>query len=202
MRALVIDAYDSFIYIISQYLMKAGVDSEVIRNDQLDIDQIERMAPDFIVLGPGPGHPAEAKYSEIILKYGPSIPLLGVCLGHQAIALAYGGTIEQARHLMHGKTSDMLHDGKGCFLDLPKPFRATRYHSLIVNRETVPDCLEVTCESMDDHYIMGLRHKSYPIESIQFHPESVYTEHGYQLFSNFIHTYVNSPLTTPLIKEA
>lgn len=201
MRALVVDAYDSFIYIISQYLMKAGVYSEVIRNDQLELDEIQDYSPDFIVLGPGPGHPADSKYSEIIIRYGSTIPLLGVCLGHQAIAMAFGGRIDQAEHLMHGKTSEILHDGKGCFSDIPNKFMATRYHSLIVNREELPNCLEVTCESMDDRYIMGLRHKKYPIESIQFHPESVYTQYGDQLFRNFMRTYVDRSMTTPFMKE-
>lgn len=191
MRALVIDAYDSFVYIICQYLMKAGVELEVVRNDQLSPGMVERVAPNFVVLGPGPGHPADARYVELIRQYGAHLPILGVCLGHQAIGLAFGGKIMGASHLMHGKTSEIIHDGKGCFTGLDNPFCATRYHSLIVSREGLPDCLEVTAESADDGYIMGVRHKEFPIESIQFHPESVCTEGGFQIFQNFIST--NAP---------
>ncbi|BCG56871.1 anthranilate synthase component II [Paenibacillus sp. URB8-2] len=199
MRAIVIDAYDSFVYIICQYLMEAGVHVDVVRNDQLDLPQIEYFAPDLIVLGPGPGHPAEARYVELIHQYSARIPTLGVCLGHQAIGLAFGGEIVRAEHLMHGKTSQIYHDGKGCFSDVESPFRATRYHSLLVSKEGFPDCLEITAQSEDDGYVMGLRHKVYPIESIQFHPESVYTEHGLVLFQNFIRKYVKSSLGTQLI---
>lgn len=135
MRALVVDAYDSFVYIICQYLMKAGVELEVVRNDQLSSGLVELMAPDFVVLGPGPGHPADARYIELIRQYGACLPILGVCLGHQAIGLAFGGKVIGAKHLMHGKTSEIIHDGKGCFTELHNPFRATRYHSLIVSRE-------------------------------------------------------------------
>lgn len=155
MRALVVDAYDSFVFIICQYLMKAGVELEVVRNDQLSSGLVEQLAPDFVVLGPGPGHPADARYIELIRQYGACLPILGVCLGHQAIGLAFGGKVIGAKHLMHGKTSEIIHDGKGCFAELHNPFRATRYHSLIVSREELPDCLEVTAESADDGYIMG-----------------------------------------------
>ncbi|CAM4428249.1 anthranilate synthase component II [Paenibacillus tarimensis] len=189
MKALVVDAYDSFVYIIYQYLLKLEVDADVIRNDLLDEEDVTRMSPDFIVLGPGPGHPSEARYEQLIQQFGKQIPILGVCLGHQAIGLSFGAKVLCADHLMHGKTSQIIHDGKGCFTDVPSPFRATRYHSLIVSKEELPDCLEVTAESMDDGYIMGLRHKEYPIESIQFHPESICTDSGLQLFRNFMNTY-------------
>jgi para-aminobenzoate synthetase component 2 len=199
MKALVIDAYDSFVYIICQYLLKAGVELEVVRNDQLSFELVEQIAPNFIVLGPGPGHPVDAKYCELIHQFGTKIPILGVCLGHQAIGLAFGGIVIRADHLMHGKTSEILHDSKGCFTSLKDPFRATRYHSLIVSKEGLPDCLEITAESVDDGYIMGLRHKELPIESIQFHPESVYTDHGVQIFQNFILTYVHASLKFQMI---
>ncbi|ETT46609.1 anthranilate synthase, amidotransferase component [Paenibacillus sp. FSL R7-269] len=199
MRALVVDAYDSFVFIICQYLMKAGVELEVVRNDQLSSGLVEQLAPDFVVLGPGPGHPADARYIELIRQYGACLPILGVCLGHQAIGLAFGGKVIGAKHLMHGKTSEIIHDGKGCFAELHNPFRATRYHSLIVSREELPDCLEVTAESADDGYIMGVRHRELPIESIQFHPESVCTESGFQIFHNFISTYVSFLYETQII---
>ncbi|WP_410512208.1 aminodeoxychorismate/anthranilate synthase component II [Paenibacillus sp. BR2-3] len=199
MRALVIDAYDSFVYIICQYLMKAGVELEVVRNDHLNLGLVEQVAPNFVVLGPGPGHPADARYIELIHQYGAQLPILGVCLGHQAIGLAFGSGIVRADHLMHGKTSEIIHDSKGCFAGLNNPFRATRYHSLIVSKAGLPDCLEVTAESMDDGYIMGVRHKEFPIESIQFHPESVYTDGGFQIFQNFISTYVHSSFKSQIV---
>ncbi|WP_379160214.1 anthranilate synthase component II [Paenibacillus sp. sgz5001063] len=199
MRALVVDAYDSFVYIICQYLMKAEVELEVVRNDQLRPGLVERMAPDFVVLGPGPGHPADACYVELIRQYGAYLPILGVCLGHQAIGLSFGGEVIGAKHLMHGKTSEIIHDGKGCFAGLHHPLRATRYHSLIVSQEGLPDCLEVTAESADDGYIMGLRHREFPIESVQFHPESVCTESGFQIFQNFIATYVPCSITSQIV---
>lgn len=199
MRALVIDAYDSFVYIICQYLMRAEVELTVVRNDQLSPGMVEQIAPNFVVLGPGPGHPADARYVELIRQYGAHLPILGVCLGHQAIGLAFGGKVTNANHLMHGKTSEIIHDGKGCFSGLDNPFRATRYHSLIVSREGLPDCLEVTAESADDGYIMGMRHKEYPIESMQFHPESVCTEGGFQIFQNFISTYAPYSYETNIV---
>lgn len=185
MRALLVDAYDSFVYIIRQYLLSMDIETIVVRNDKLALADIERIAPDFIVLGPGPGHPAAAHYVEIISRFGPQIPILGVCLGHQAIALAFGGKIDRAMHLMHGKTSPIEHDGRGCFRGQPNPFSATRYHSLIAGEAALPDCLEVSARARDDGYIMGLRHKMLPIESVQFHPESICTEAGLKIFKNF-----------------
>jgi anthranilate synthase/aminodeoxychorismate synthase-like glutamine amidotransferase len=186
MRALLIDAYDSFVYIIRQYLLSMDIETPVIRNDKVVLEDVERLNPDFIVLGPGPGHPADAHYVDIISRFGSRIPILGICLGHQAIGLAFGGKVERADHLMHGKTSAIEHDGKGCFLNQPNPFSATRYHSLIVDRASLPSCLEVTARSRDDGYIMGMRHRALPIESVQFHPESICTEHGASLFANFV----------------
>ncbi|HWK43928.1 MAG TPA: aminodeoxychorismate/anthranilate synthase component II [Stellaceae bacterium] len=191
MKALLIDAYDSFVYIIRQYLLEADIDTRVIRNDRISLADIDEMAPDFIVLGPGPGHPADAHYVEIIERFGGGIPILGVCLGHQAIGLAFGGTVRRATHLMHGKTSLVVHDGSGCFHGQKRPLRATRYHSLIVERETLPPCLTVTAEAADDGYIMGLRHATLPIESVQFHPESICTEAGPSLFTNFVTRHVS-----------
>lgn len=188
MSALLIDAYDSFVYIIWQYLLQANIDTMVVRNDKISLDEIEQLRPDFIVLGPGPGHPAAARYVEIIERFAEQIPILGVCLGHQAIGLTFGGTVKRATHLMHGKTSRIEHDGKGCFYGQPNPFHATRYHSLIVEEETLPNCLEVTARAQDDGYIMGLRHRTLPMESVQFHPESICTESGLRLFVNFAET--------------
>ena len=190
MKALLIDAYDSFIYIIDQYLLGLGVDARVVRNDKVSFDLIDDMRPEMILLGPGPGHPSEARYVELIRRYQGRYPIMGVCLGHQAIGLAYGGVVNRAAHLVHGKTSSIAHDQRGCFAGQPQPFRATRYHSLIVEEQGLPDCLEISARSQDDGYIMGMRHKQLPIESVQFHPESVCTEGGVALFRNFIDTYV------------
>ena len=189
MKALIVDAYDSFVYIIYQYLLSAGIDATVVRNDKITLAEISSFQPDFIVLGPGPGHPKDAHYIEIIQKFGADIPILGICLGHQAIGLAFGGEIEQAKNLMHGKTSLIDHDNQGCFANQNNPFRATRYHSLIVSKQNFPDCLTISAYDQEDQYIMGLRHKHLPIESLQFHPESICTESGDQLFKNFIKTY-------------
>lgn len=192
MNALVIDAYDSFVYIVNQYLKMLDVHTTVVRNDQVDPDWIERMDPDMILLGPGPGHPKDSGYPEIITRFTGEIPIMGICLGHQAIGLAFGAKVRKAGHLMHGKTSSIIHDGRGCFTDIEGAFRATRYHSLIVSDIPASSNLEVTACSVDDGFIMGLRHRSAPIESVQFHPESVYTEHGLQIIGNFISEYVGS----------
>jgi anthranilate synthase/aminodeoxychorismate synthase-like glutamine amidotransferase len=190
MKVFLIDAYDSFVYIIYQYLLDLDAEVRVVRNDVVDGDALAEWAPDFILLGPGPGHPADARYVELLRRFAGRIPMLGVCLGHQAIGLAFGGRVARAEHLMHGKTSEIEHDGRGCFHGRPSPFRATRYHSLIVEDEGLPACLHVTARARDDGYIMGLRHASLPIESVQFHPESVYTEGGMELFRGFVATHV------------
>ena len=189
MNTLVIDAYDSFVYIIYQYLLSLNVTAKVVRNDKVTLEDISSAKPDFILLGPGPGHPKDAHYVEIIQKFGENIPILGVCLGHQAIGLAYGGEVIQAKHIMHGKTSLIKHDNFGVFKDQPNPFTATRYHSLLVSENNLPDCLTISATDEDDNYIMGLRHKSNPIESIQFHPESICTESGLNLFKSFVKAY-------------
>ncbi len=171
MKALVVDAYDSFVYIIYQYLLRLGVEARVVRHDQIgdQMDRqaaIERFSPDFLLLGPGPGHPADVCYVDLIRQYGGTIPIMGVCLGHQAIGLAYGGQIDRASHIMHGKCSQIDHDDQGCFRHAPAPLKATRYHSLIVREQGLPECLQITASARDDGYIMGLRHKELPIESV------------------------------------
>lgn len=190
MKALLIDAYDSFIYIINQYLLSLEVETSVVRNDKVSCDVIEELRPDMIVLGPGPGHPSEAHYVELIQRFQGRYPILGVCLGHQAIGLAYGARVTRASHLVHGKTSVVRHDQQGCFAGQANPFNATRYHSLIVEEASLPDCLKVVARAEDDGYVMAMRHRTLPIESVQFHPESVCTENGIALFSSFIETYV------------
>lgn len=194
MKALVIDAYDSFVHIIYQYLRTLDVDAHVVRNDKVTLDTIQREKPDFILLGPGPGHPADSGYVGLIHEVAGSIPILGICLGHQAIGLAFGGKVIRASHLMHGKSSPISHDETGCFVGQPNPLRATRYHSLIVADSDLPPSLIVTARATDDDYIMGLRHESLPIESVQFHPESVNTQNGLKLFSNFIEEHVRATL--------
>ncbi len=183
---LMIDNYDSFTYNLVQYLGEMGEELKVFRNDKITIDEIERLKPDKIVISPGPCSPKEAGISvETIKHFAGKIPILGVCLGHQSIGYAFGGDIVRAERLMHGKTSMIHHDGKGIFKDIPSPFRATRYHSLIIKRETLPDCLEISAET-DIGEIMGVRHREFTIEGVQFHPESILTEHGKQLLRNFL----------------
>jgi anthranilate synthase component 2 len=191
MRALLIDAYDSFIYIIHQYLRASGVDTTVVRNDTVTADGVGALAPDFVVLGPGPGHPADAGYVELIRAHRGRIPLLGVCLGHQAIGLAYGGTVGRAPQPRHGKTSPVRHDGRGVFAGLPQPASVTRYHSLVVHREGFPAGLEVTATAEDDGQIMGLRDPVAAVEGVQFHPESIRTDDGMRIFLNFVRTHVD-----------
>ena len=183
---LLIDNYDSFTYNLYQYLSELGAQVEVRRNDAVTLDEIEAMQPDHLVISPGPCTPHEAGLScAIIERFGPSIPLLGVCLGHQAIGQVYGGRVIRAPEPMHGKTSMMYHEGQGVFRSLPAPFEANRYHSLIVERATLPTALEITAETADG-LIMGLRHLTYPVEGVQFHPESIMTPVGKDLLRNFL----------------
>lgn len=183
---LVIDNYDSFTYNLVQYLGELGEQVEVRRNDEIDLDGIAAMKPDHILISPGPCTPNEAGVSlALIDRFKGEIPILGVCLGHQSIGQAFGGEVIRAERLMHGKTSPIHHDGKGVFQGLPSPFTATRYHSLIVRRDTLPDCLEISAQT-EEGEIMGLRHKEYAIEGVQFHPESIITDHGHQMLRNFL----------------
>lgn len=183
---LVIDNYDSFTYNLVQYLGELGEQVEVRRNDEIGLDGIEALKPDHILISPGPCTPNEAGISlALIERFKGKIPILGVCLGHQSIGQVFGGEVIRAERLMHGKTSPILHDGKTLFKGLPSPFTATRYHSLIVKRETLPDCLEISAETAEGE-IMGLRHKQYPVEGVQFHPESIITDHGLTILRNFI----------------
>ena len=184
---LMIDNFDSFTYNLVQYLGEMGCELVVKRNDEITTDDIEKMAPEKIIVSPGPCSPAEAGISvETIQKFGGKIPILGVCLGHQAIGAALGGKIVRAKSLMHGKTSPISHDGAGVFEGLPSPFEGTRYHSLVIERDSLPEELEITAQTPDGE-IMGVRHKSWPLEGVQFHPESILTgENGRQLLRNFV----------------
>ncbi|MGG3310974.1 MULTISPECIES: aminodeoxychorismate/anthranilate synthase component II [Paenibacillus] len=183
---LVIDNYDSFTYNLVQYLGELGEEVKVYRNDEIDIAGIEALAPDHILISPGPCTPNEAGISlDVISHFKGVIPIFGVCLGHQAIGQAFGGNVIRAERLMHGKTSAIQHTGGSVFEGLPVPFTATRYHSLIVEKETLPDELEITAWT-EEGEIMGLRHKHYPIEGVQFHPESIITDHGHQMLRNFL----------------
>ncbi len=183
---LLIDNYDSFTYNLFQYLAELGADVQVRRNDQVSIREIEALRPDHIVISPGPCTPLEAGLSCLIIEtFGSCTPVLGVCLGHQAIGLAYGGHILRAPEPIHGKTSLMYHQGQGVFRNLPVPFEANRYHSLIVERSTLPAELEITAETADG-LIMGLRHRTHPVEGVQFHPESIMTPIGKDLLRNFL----------------
>lgn len=188
---LMIDNYDSFTYNLVQYFGELGVEVEVHRNDQISIARIAQLAPQKIVISPGPCTPDEAGISlETVRHFSGQIPILGVCLGHQAIGQAFGGDIVHADQIMHGKTSQIFHDNRGVFRDLPDPFEATRYHSLVIDRRTLPDCLEVSAwtRSADGGRaeIMGVRHKTLPVQGVQFHPESILTEHGHALLKNFL----------------
>jgi anthranilate synthase component II len=183
---LMIDNYDSFTYNIVQYLGELGADVKVVRNDEVTVDEIARLAPRRIVLSPGPCSPNEAGVTLAALAaFAGKLPILGVCLGHQAIGQAFGGKVVHAKALMHGKTSAIHHKGAGVFQTLPSPFTATRYHSLAIERSSCPDCLEITAWT-DDGEIMGVRHRDLDVEGVQFHPESVLTEHGHALFRNFL----------------
>ncbi|HQR56208.1 MAG TPA: aminodeoxychorismate/anthranilate synthase component II [Burkholderiaceae bacterium] len=183
---LMIDNYDSFTYNLVQYFGELGEDVRVFRNDEITLAQIEQLAPGRICISPGPCTPNEAGVSLGVFEhFSGRVPILGVCLGHQAMGQAYGGKVVRARTLMHGKTSPIAHTGVGVFTGLPTPFEATRYHSLAVERASLPDCLEVTAWTVDGE-IMGLRHKTLPVEGVQFHPESIATEHGHAMLRNFL----------------
>jgi anthranilate synthase/aminodeoxychorismate synthase-like glutamine amidotransferase len=183
---LVIDNYDSFTYNLVQYFGELGAELLVKRNDEISLPEIRALNPEKICVSPGPCSPREAGISnEVIRTFGPRIPLFGVCLGHQCIGDVFGGKVVRAGRLMHGKTSPILHDGKGVFSGIPSPFEATRYHSLLVERASFPDCLEITAET-EEKEIMGLRHKEYPIHGVQFHPESILTLEGKRLLQNFL----------------
>ena len=183
---LVIDNYDSFTYNVVQELGELGADLTVYRNDKITVDQIRHLAPERIVISPGPGFPVDAGVSlDVIRELGAEIPLLGICLGHQAIGEAYGGVVVHAPELMHGKTSMIHHDGDTIMSDIPNPFEATRYHSLIVQEETLPDCLMITARAATGE-IMGIRHRQHPVIGVQFHPESILTYHGMQMLGNFL----------------
>jgi anthranilate synthase/aminodeoxychorismate synthase-like glutamine amidotransferase len=184
---LVIDNYDSFTYNLVQYLGELGADIRVRRNDEVTLDEIEAMHPDQILISPGPGRPEQAGVTmDVIRRFGPTTPLLGVCLGHQAIGMVYGGTVCRAVAPMHGKTSAVDHDGKGVFTGIAAPFQAGRYHSLIIAKDSVPPELEVTARTKEDGTIMGVRHRKYPVHGVQFHPESVLTEEGKRMLRNFL----------------
>lgn len=183
---LVIDNYDSFTYNLVQYFGELGANLLVKRNDEVTIEEIRALRPERICVSPGPCSPREAGISNDVIRiFGPSIPIFGVCLGHQCIGDVFGGNVVRAGRLMHGKTSPILHDGKGIFEDIPSPFDATRYHSLLVERQSLPACLEITAETQELE-IMGLRHKEYPIHGVQFHPESILTLEGKKLLHNFL----------------
>ena len=183
---LVIDNYDSFTYNLVQYLGEMGVALQVHRNDQITLEQIRALKPERIMISPGPCSPREAGLSnEIIRTFGPEVPLFGVCLGHQCIGHTFGGQVVVNYRMMHGKVSPIKHDGRDLFQDMPNPFNATRYHSLVIKRESLPECLEITAET-EEGEIMGVRHKRYPIWGVQFHPESILTESGRTILKNFL----------------
>ena len=186
-RVRVIDNYDSFVYNLVQYLGELGAEPIVHRHDAITIEQMDAIAPDAVLISPGPGRPGDAGLSnEAIRHFGErGVPVLGVCLGLQCIGELYGGNVVRAPMVMHGKTSEIRHDGRGVFAGLPNPLTATRYHSLVVDRDSVPEVLEVTAES-EDGLVMGLRHRDHPIEGVQFHPESILTESGHDLLANFL----------------
>ncbi|MCD5408343.1 aminodeoxychorismate/anthranilate synthase component II [Candidatus Bipolaricaulota bacterium] len=189
MRILVIDNYDSFTHNLVQYLGELGADPVVFRSDELTLEQVRALAPSGIVISPGPGRPEDRKYfgicADVLREVSPRVPTLGVCLGHQGIGAAFGARVVEARELRHGKTSRIYHDGKGVFRGLPNGFRAARDHSLVLQRSSLPEELELSAES-EDGEVMGVRHRRFPIEGIQFHPESVLTEHGKRILANFL----------------
>ena len=183
---LMIDNYDSFTYNLVQYLGELGAEVKVFRNDETTVDAIAALAPERIVISPGPCTPSEAGITlELIVRLAGKVPLLGVCLGHQAIGQAFGGRVVRAKRVMHGKVSRIRHDGKGVFAGVPDDFTATRYHSLVIERQTMPQCLAVTAQA-EDGEIMGVRHRSLAVEGVQFHPEALLTEHGHRMLKNFL----------------
>ena len=185
-RVLVIDNYDSFVYNLVQYLGELGADPQVHRHDAVTVDEVEALEPDAVLISPGPGRPEDAGVSTAVIRWAAGrVPVLGVCLGHQAIGAAWGGKVVRAPEVMHGKTSRIHHEGTGVFAGLPDPLEATRYHSLIVDRESVPDELEITATS-EDGLVMGLRHRDLDVEGVQFHPESILTASGHDLLANFL----------------
>lgn len=191
MKILVIDNYDSFVYNIAQILGELGAEPIVVRNNQITLVDIKAMNPDGIVISPGPGHPADRRYfgvcTDVITELGPKTPILGVCLGHQGIVHAFGGKVINAKKVRHGKTSTIQFTAEDrLFESVANPFKATRYHSLVADQNEIPGCLEVTARALDDGEIMGIRHKKYPIEGVQFHPESVLTSEGRRILSNFL----------------
>ena len=184
----VLDNYDSFTYNLVQYLGELGAELQVARNDKISTDEIATLEPAKIVISPGPCTPDEAGISiDVVQRFAPHIPILGVCLGHQSVGQAFGGTVGRAPYIMHGKTSEVRHNEQGIYAGLPNPFTATRYHSLVVERSSLPDCLEIVAQT-DDEIIMGLRHVEYPVEGVQFHPESILTGEGKALLANFLAT--------------
>ncbi|MCF8998928.1 aminodeoxychorismate/anthranilate synthase component II [Acinetobacter nectaris] len=191
---LMIDNYDSFTYNIVQYFGELNQEVKVVRNDQISLEDIERWQPQYLVIGPGPCSPTEAGISiAVIQHFAGKIPILGVCLGHQSIGQAFGGNTVRAKTVMHGRLSEMHHKDVGIFSHLPSPFTATRYHSLVIDQDTLPECLEVTCWTNQPdgsiEEIMGVKHKTFPIEGVQFHPESILSQHGHKIFKNFLDTY-------------
>jgi anthranilate synthase component 2 len=190
MKILVIDNYDSFVYNIAQLLGELGTEPTVLRNDSVMLEDVQKMDPDAIVISPGPGHPADRRYfgicTDIITQLGPSVPILGVCLGHQGIVHAFGGKVINAKKIRHGKTSLIQHKADRLFEEITNPFKATRYHSLVADQSIIPSSLEITATALDDSEIMGIRHRQYLIEGVQFHPESVLTGEGRRMLLNFI----------------
>jgi anthranilate synthase component 2 len=196
-RVLVIDNYDSFVYNLVQYLGELGAEPVVHRNDEIAIDEVVALEPDAVLISPGPGNPSNPAdvgvSSEVIRRLGDRVPVLGVCLGHQLIGHLYGGEVVRAPEIMHGKTSLIRHGGSGVFAGLPDPLEATRYHSLVVDRASVPDCLEITAQT-DDGIVMGLRHKDLPVEGVQFHPESILTIGGHDMLATFLRRAEREPV--------
>ncbi|MDG6926288.1 MAG: aminodeoxychorismate/anthranilate synthase component II [Nitrososphaerota archaeon] len=190
MKVLIIDNYDSFVYNLAQYVGALGASPEVFRNDRITLKQAKALGPDRIIISPGPGNPEDERYfgvcQSVLKSLSKEVPTLGVCLGHQGIGAAFGGKVVRASRLMHGKTSRIDHDGRGVLKGMPVPFEATRYHSLVIDKDTLPDVLRVSALSMDDQEIMGVRHVEYPIEGVQFHPESIMTEDGKRIVRNFL----------------